>query len=659
MCRINGFWDFHENLRYDEKKVNESMRDTMIYGGPDDSGAFYAANAPGRLAFAHRRLSIIDLSSSGRQPMMANDYTIVFNGEIYNYAEIKAELLKKGHTFISSSDTEVILKSFIEWGRKAVDKFRGMWAFALWDAKNKILTLSRDRVGVKPLYWYYKDGLFMFSSELKAFHAHPAFDKKIDETSLALYLQYGYITAPRTIFQNTHKLEPGSFLTINSIRDISIFKYWSVEEHFLRGAQTETEFLTSGGEKMDEEAAADELEALLLESFNLRMVSDVPVGMFLSGGVDSSLLTALLSKNRSGGRTLKTFTIGFREKEYDEAADAKKVASFLGTTHTEAYCGPREAFDVIEKLPGIYDEPLGDVSTVPTYLVSKLARGEVKVSLSADGGDELFFGYGRYTMMLERICRFDSNPFLSLAAGALNYISPGAAYSIYKNILSPFLPRWNNFYDKFIKLKKVLNTRDKITQYDISNKYFMDDSLRDFGYDASSCAAGQLFKYDRALDKLNIAARMSCFDIKTYLPDDILVKIDRAAMSVALEGRDPFLDHKIIEYAARLPFCLKYKNGVQKYILKKILYRHVPRELIDRPKQGFGMPVYEWFRGELQSCYKERLAFDKIKREGVFDAAAVTRLLDDYLNGRGVNAHKLWFLFVFELWYEKYMNFKN
>jgi asparagine synthase (glutamine-hydrolysing) len=618
------------------------MRDTMTHGGPDDAGAFYSEG--GRLALTHRRLSIIDLSPLGHQPMIDENFTIVFNGEIYNYAEIKSELIARGYNFRSSSDTEVVLKAYREWGTDCVCKFRGMWAFALWDEKEKTLTLSRDRLGVKPLYWYYKDGLFMFSSELKAFHEHPAFDKKLDFKALSLYLQHGYIASPLSIFANTYKLEPGNFLKIDARRNIKKIEYWSPEKIFLDGFDARERGV------IDEERAADELEELLLESFKLRMVSDVPVGMFLSGGVDSSLLTALLAKDGGYG-ALKTFTIGFDEKEYDEAKWAKKVAEHLKTEHTELYCRPSDAFDIIAKLPLIYDEPLGDASAVPTYLVSKLARTKVKVSLSADGGDEQFCGYNRYFMINDRIAKFSNNPFLSIISGALDYVSAEAAYAVYDK-LSPILPRWNNFYDKFTKLKKVLKTKKKIAQYDLSNKYFLEEDIARLGIGNIS---SQLFKFDERFEKMNILDQMMYLDIKTYLPDDILVKVDRAAMSVALEGRDPFLDHKITEFAARLPLELKYKNGVSKYILKKILYRHVPRELVDRPKQGFGVPVYEWFRDELKGCYADHLAFDKIKREGIFDAGTVSALLDGYLNDRGVNAYKLWFLFVFELWYEKYM----
>lgn len=641
MCRICGVRDFHENINYDLKAVSEKMRDTMAHGGPDGAGVYYCA-ASG-VALGHRRLSIIDLSSSGHQPMKFKNYAAVYNGEIYNFASVKAELASYGRKFISNSDTEVLLQAYDEWGLSCVDKFRGMWAFALWDETQKTLTLSRDRFGVKPLYWYHKDGLFMFSSELKAFCAHPTFDKKLDYNAVSLYLQHGYIASPLSIFENTYKLEPGHFLKIDARGNIKKIEYWSAEKVF-------TEGIAARRQCAGEEAVAEELEALLLESFKLRMVSDVPVGMFLSGGVDSSLLTALLAKDMGGSR-LKTFTIGFKEKEYDEAGWAGRVAAHLGTEHTQLYCGPSDAFDIIPKLPQIYDEPLGDPSAVPTYLVSKLARTKVKVSLSADGGDEQFCGYSRYSMINERVAKFATNPFLGLISGALEYVSAQTAYSIYEKLPRP-LQRWNNFYDKFTKLKKVLKTKNKIAQYNLANKYFLEEDLARLGL---SKVESQLFKFGRGLEKMSLLDQMMYFDIKTYLPDDILVKVDRAAMSVALEGREPFLDHKIIEFAARLPIDLKYKNGVSKYILKKILYRHVPRKLADRPKQGFGVPVYEWFRDELKGCYREHLAFDKIKREGIFDAAEVSRLLGDYMNGRGVNAYKLWFLFVFELWYEKYM----
>lgn len=641
MCRITGFWDFNYRGDYDLEKVALSMRDTLIHGGPDDAGLYVEPKRG--LALAHRRLSILDLSPLGHQPMEFKNLVITYNGEIYNFKEIRAELEKEGYTFKSNSDTEVILKAFHRWGFDAVHKFRGMFAFAIWDKKEKNLILCRDRIGVKPLYWYYKDGLFMFASELKAFHKHPKFKKELDEKSLSLFLQYGYITSPYSIFKNTYKLEPGHFLVLYENRKLEKIKYWDVKEHYLKGFEERDKWL-----KRSEEELAEELETLLIESFKLRLVSDVPVGMFLSGGIDSSTVCALLTKE---GIKLKTFTIGFYEKEYNEAEYAKKVAQYLGTDHTELYCTPKEAFEIIPKLPEIYDEPFGDSSAIPTYLVSKLAKSKVKVSLSADGGDEQFCGYTRYWIVGDRIRKFSSLPFLPLFAKALDLISPDTALLVY-NALKPLLPKWTNFRDKYTKLRNVLkHSRNIKAQYDLSNKIFLDGDLERLGLKNPFPNHTDLI----ALESEDHLSYMMFYDLKTYLPDDILVKVDRATMSVALEGREPFLDHKIVEWTSKLPPELKYKNGVSKYLLRKVLYKYIPRELVERPKQGFGVPIYEWFKGELKNFYKEYLNPDKIKKEGLFDHVEVSRLLNDYLNNRGVNHNKLWLLFVFELWRERWM----
>jgi asparagine synthase (glutamine-hydrolysing) len=380
------------------------MRDTLVHGGPDDAGIFIDKDFP--VALGHRRLSILDLSSLGHQPMDFENLVITYNGEVYNFKEIRKELEKEGYKFISNSDTEVILKAFHRWGFSAVHKFRGMFASALWDKKDKRLILCRDRIGVKPLYYYYKNGLFMFASELKAFHKHPKFEKRLNLTGLSLYLKYGYIPAPYSIFENVYKLKPGHFLVLDQKGNIEEFPYWKVEDYFLKGKEEKDKWL-----KRSEEELAQELEEILTESFKLRLVSDVPVGMFLSGGIDSSTVCALLSKE---GIKLKTFTIGFYEKEYSEAGYAKKVAEYLGTEHTELYFTPKEAFEIIPKLPEIYDEPFGDSSAIPTYLVSRLARSQVKVSLSADGGDEQFCGYTRYWVISDRLSKRGCQLFRSV-----------------------------------------------------------------------------------------------------------------------------------------------------------------------------------------------------------------------------------------------------
>jgi asparagine synthase (glutamine-hydrolysing) len=641
MCRIVGFLDLNFRNSYSLEETIISMRDALLHGGPDDAGIFIDRDFP--LAFGHRRLSILDLSPLGHQPMEVENLVITYNGEVYNFREIRKELEDEGYKFSSNSDTEVILKAFHRWGFSAVHKFRGMFAFALWDKKDKKLILCRDRIGVKPLYYYYKSGLFMFASELKAFHKHPKFEKKLNLTGLWLYLKYGYIPAPYSIFENVYKLKPGHFLILDQRGNIEEFPYWRVEEYFLRGRREREKWL-----KRSEEDLAKELEEVLTESFKLRLVSDVPVGMFLSGGIDSSTVCALLSKE---GIKLKTFTIGFYEKEYNEAEYAKRVAEYLGTDHMELYCTQKEAFEIIPKLPEIYDEPFGDSSAIPTYLVSKLAKSQVKVSLSADGGDEQFCGYTRYWLILKRISKLSKVPFSNLFANVLGLIHPDLALKLY-NAFRPMLPKYTNFRDKYIRLRNVLKAKDFREHYDLAISYFLEEDLKLLGIEPSE--KKELNKWLLA-DGLAPLSSMMLLDLKTYLPDDILVKVDRATMNVALEGREPFLDHRIVEWTSQLAMEFKYKNGVSKSLLRKVLYKYIPKELVERPKQGFGVPIHEWFKKELRVLYMEYLNEERVKKEGLFNHLEVKRLLEHYLSDRGVNHNKLWLLFVFEMWREMWM----
>lgn len=638
MCRIAGFWDFNYRGNYGLEEVAIKMRDTLSHGGPDDAGLYVDKDMG--LALAHRRLSILDLSSLGHQPMEFENLVITYNGEVYNFKDIRKELEGLGYTFWSNSDTEVILKAFHRWGLSAVYKFRGMFAFALWDKREKKLILCRDRIGVKPLYYYYKDGLFIFGSELKAFHEHPKFQKQMDPFALALYLQYGYITSPYAIFKNTYKLEPGHFLLLDSKGEISFEKYWDVKDYFMKPKR----------DYLSEEELAEELEGLLTESFKLRLVSDVPVGIFLSGGIDSSTVCALLQKESS--KPLKTFTIGFYEKDYNEAGYAKKVAQHLGTDHTELYLTPKEAFEILFKLPEIYDEPFGDSSAIPTYLVSELARRYVKVSLSADGGDEQFCGYTRYWIVGKRIAKLSRVPFLGLFSYLLDLISPNLALKLY-NTFRPFLPKWTNFRDKYIKLRNVLKAKGISSQYDLSNKIFLPEDLHSLELPLKHIPSHSLKIEEEAY--FDTLSYMMFYDLKTYLPDDILVKVDRATMAVSLEGREPFLDHKILEFTSQIPAKLKYKDGKSKYILRKVLYKYVPKELVERPKMGFGVPVYEWFKGKLKPLYESYLSKERIRKAGIFNAEYINHLLRAYFEDKGVNHNKLWLLFVFELWRERWM----
>jgi len=644
MCRIVGFLDFNFKNDYDIEATVVSMRDTLIHGGPDDAG-LYIKKSKG-LALGHRRLSILDLSNLGHQPMSDDNgnLTITYNGEVYNFTEVREELKACGYNFKSNTDTEVVLKAYEQWGMDALHKFRGMWAFAIWDQRTEKLVLCRDRVGVKPLYYYFNNGLFIFASELKAFHKHPKFQKELDMNALSLYFQYGYIPSPHAIFKHTYKLEPGHYLELNNKGQIRKFRYWAIDDYYRNGINEREKWLARS-----ENAVADELETILTESFKLRMVSDVPVGVFLSGGVDSSLVTALLQ--RSSTKPLKTFTIGFHEKEFDEIPWANQVAKHLGTDHTDFYCTPKEAYDVIAKLPEFYDEPFGDSSAVPTYLVSKLAKRQVKASLSADGGDELFCGYPKYWMFdrgLKMINRLPGSIRQSVSF-CLNHINPSTVEKIYKNTKF-FLPKLVNIRDKYNKLRRVFRENLFSKQHTSFSSFFYEEDFDELGLLRPSSS---IFNLDLS-SRLNYADQMALSDFNTYLPDDLMVKVDRATMSVALEGRDPFLDHKILEYAAQLPSEFKYKNKTSKYILRKILYKYVPKKFIERPKHGFGMPVYLWFKNELKELYSEYLSHERIKKEGIFNPDYVRNLLTLYLNGKDVDHYKLWFIFSFQIWWEQW-----
>jgi len=645
MCRITGFLDLSYKDDYSLETTILQMRDISIHGGPDDGGIYLEPQ--NGLALGHRRLSILDLSPLGHQPMEFDNLVITYNGEVYNFREIRKELENLGYTFKSNTDTEVVLKAFHKWGIDAVHKFRGMFAFAIWDKKSKKLTLVRDRIGVKPLYWYYKDGLFMFSSELKAFHKHPKFKKELNLEALTLYLQYGYITAPLTIFENTYKLLPGHYLEIDSKGNIKIEPYWEIEKFLLEGLEEREKWI-----RKSEDELAQELEELLTESFKLRMIADVPVGIFLSGGIDSSLVTALLTKE---GYKLKTFTIGFHEKEYNEAHYAKKVAEYLGTEHTELYCTPKEAFEVIPKLPELYDEPFGDSSAIPTYLVSKLAKSQVKVSLSADGGDEQFCGYTRYIFIVDRIAKLAKIPFKNLLIKTLETIGVNKLYFFYRTFRF-ILPKYTNARDKITKLINTLKESEPMNLYDVSLKYFLPQDLGKL-LNVNIPTKSQLFKVDGAIYKYKTNPLMlfMYYDLKTYLPDDILVKVDRATMGVSLEGREPFLDHKILEWSLKLPVEFKYKNRKTKYLLRKILYKYLPKDLVERPKQGFGVPIYEWFKKDLKRLYIEYLDESKFKDLDIFNYKEIKNMLNQYLYEEGINHNKLWLLFVFQIWKEKWL----
>lgn len=634
MCGIVGLWEFGGSI---DTGLLESMRDTLGHRGPDDRGVY--VDPGGQVGLGHRRLSILDLTDAGHQPMSYDAVWAVHNGEIYNFREIRDRLAAKGYTFESNSDTEVILKGYREWGVKVVDSFRGMFATALWDSKERRLRLVRDRAGVKPLYYYRTPQRFVFASELRAIAHHPAFKRELDLDSLALYLKFGYVPAPRTIFRDVAKLEPGHILTVGPDGNVDDQTYWNVFDCYRR-----TENVSPA---VDEAAATDELERLLTESFKLRLVSDVPVGVFLSGGVDSSTVAALLQKE--SGSPISTFTIGFEDEAYDEAESAKKIADHLGTDHHELYLDPKLALDIIPRLPDIYDEPFGDASGIPTYLVSKFARDRVKVALSADGGDELFAGYQLHQNLSRAYRTFSRlGPFKKLLVG-MGGLSP------LKRLLDG---RVGGAEIKLEKLREVLAGRPTMSRFYYSARSIWSDTATRRLIKHDTDAFSNFLQPFSDLEGIvgNFTDFMRAADYRSYLPDDILVKVDRATMAVGLEGRDPFLDPGIVEYAAGLRHDFLVRGRESKYILKRILRKYVPRELVERPKKGFVVPLNLWLKNELRSLLTDYINERRIVRGGVFDWPTLRRELDNYLSGDAVDAGRLWFVLEFELWRERWLD---
>lgn len=633
MCGIVGFIDFSKRS---DNQTLKKMTDVLHHRGPDDSGYSFLDNTNYQIGLGHRRLSILDISKHGHQPMNFQKLKITYNGEVYNFQEIRKELEKYKYNFESDSDTEVILKAFHKWGPESVHKFNGMFAFTIYDETDQKVYIYRDRSGVKPLFWYWKDDLLLFSSELKSFHKNEKFEKKIDKNSLALYLQYGYILQPYSIFQHTRKLQAGHYLIIDlKTKEIEEKKYWDV-----------LDFYNKPKLDLSDKEAIDETEKLLRSAFEYRMVSDVPVGVFLSGGYDSSVVSAILQSHRTD--KLNTFTIGFNEKGFDESTHAKKVAEYLGTNHTEYYCTQKDAIEIIPKLSEIYDEPFGDSSVIPTILVSQMARKNVTVSLSADGGDEIFAGYGKYDTAIKYYNFFSKFPKLTLPfiSNVMDMVNP------------KYIPVYNQTYNyntRYEKVKNILKAHSTVSVMKYTSQKFTNSELSKL----LKCAHTSLmtnFEHNEFINDGNDSVNsMLAVDYQTYMVDDILTKVDRATMSVSLEGREPLLDYRIIEFAAQLPSHLKYRNGEKKWILKEITHKYLPKELMDRPKMGFGVPITEWFKDELEHYLMYYLNQDRLEKEGLFNSEEIIVLRDKYLNGDKENIHRLWFILMFEMWYEKWM----
>lgn len=627
-----------------ERDVRQ-MAIQIRHRGPDDSGVWIDPAAG--IGLGHVRLSIIDLSVAGHQPMCSASgrYVIAFNGEIYNHLTLRLGLAKIGSApdWRGHSDTETLLAGFDAWGIEAtVKRTVGMFAFAVWDREKRELTLVRDRVGEKPMYYGWQGHAFLFGSEVKGLKAHPAFTAGVDRGSVALLLRHNYIPAPYSIYQGIGKQLPGTLLTV-SLRDRTprVRHYWDLRTVVQAGNDSPFE-----GSPED---AVTALEDHLREAVRRQMMSDVPLGAFLSGGLDSSTIVALMQTQST--RPVRTFTIGFREDSYNEATHAKAVAEHLGTDHTELYVSPRDALDVIPKLPSLYCEPFADSSQVPTYLVSQLARRAVTVSLSGDAGDELFAGYNRYRLAQRLWTRFAPLPG-AMRVGLAHAIASLSAEA-WTDILRPFRPLLPKAVvrtltgERVLKGAAVLGARTPASLYRTLVSHWLSPEEIVIGGREHPTV---LDEPARQPQSDHFVHQMMALDLLTYLPDDILVKVDRAAMAVSLETRVPFLDHEVVEFAWRLPLDYKLRNGVGKWPLRQVLYKYVPPALVDRPKMGFGIPIDSWLRGPLREWGEDLLDESRLRRESFFHPEPIRRMWLDHLSGKRNMQYQLWDVLMFQAW---------
>lgn len=642
MCGLTGYlgrggWAAGERADETLGRMAEAIRSR----GPDDLGSWNDEAAG--VGLAHRRLSIIDLSPAGHQPMSSASgrHVIVFNGEIYNHEDLRGELESSGRApeWRGRSDTETLLAGFDTWGiEDTVKRAVGMFAFAVWDRRDRVLTLGRDRLGEKPLYYgWFGDGdaaCLLFGSELKALRAHPRFEAEVDRGALRLFLRHNYVPAPYSIYREVRKLPPGCLMTVGLGRPGEPREYWSMTDAAERGARDPS--------RGDPERIVDELETLLSDAVGRQMMADVPLGAFLSGGVDSSTVVALMQARSS--RPVRTFTIGFNEERYDEAKHAKAVAEHLGTDHTELHVTPERAMAVIPRLPAMYDEPFADSSQIPTFLVSELARRHVTVSLSGDAGDELFCGYTRYLTAsgIWRRLSLVPRPLRTLAGKGILAIPPATW-----DRLGGLVGMRGRVGDKLHKGASALASASVDDLYTRFISHWENPSaVVPGGAEPPTRITGNRPE----LRGLNPVERMMALDAVSYLPDDILVKVDRAAMSVGLETRVPFLDHRVVEFAWRLPPEMKFRDGQGKWALRRVLDRHVPRRLIERPKMGFGIPLDSWLRGPLRDWAEGLLNETRLRSDGYFDPVPVRAKWAEHLSGRRNWAYHLWDVLMFQAW---------
>jgi len=629
MCGLSGFLD--SNLGRDGEATLHAMADRLAHRGPDDSGVWLDAEAG--IGFSHRRLAIVDLSAAGHQPMRSTRgrFTLVWNGEIYNHHALRRVLESEGEAphWRGHSDTETLLACFESWGVvETLKQAVGMFAIALWDAEEKKLLLARDRLGEKPLYYGWLNGAFLFGSELKALKAHPRFEADINRAALGDLLRRQYIGGPASIYQGIAKLQPGAVLTVSlTEREPVITPFWSVAESASIGKAT-----PFSGSDLE---AVNALEMLLSDSIALQMMADVPVGAFLSGGIDSSVIVALMQKQAT--RPIRTFTIGFEEDAFNEAPFAAEVARHIGTDHTEMQISSRDALDVIPLLPTLYDEPLADISQVPTYLVSKLARSQVTVSLSGDAGDELFGGYNTYGMA-EKFFTLNKAlplPVRQMLGFGMNGVAPIAG-----------LTGQSALARRMRLAAGVVSASTPQAMVERLLGHWSGQSVPVLGLNGEAGSAPDAFE----TLPLSDIERMIARDMTAYLPDDILAKVDRASMGVSLESRVPMLDHRLVEFALTLPMHLRRREGVGKWILREVLYRHVPRAMVERPKKGFGVPLAAWLRGPLRDWASDLLDPVALRRDGLFEDRAIASAWSEHVSGRRDRHNDVWPVLVATQW---------
>jgi asparagine synthase (glutamine-hydrolysing) len=656
MCGLAGYLGLNLRDESNAAMLLVNMGAAIKSRGPDSADVW--CNVDVGIGLSHRRLAVVELSPAGAQPMHSADnrYAIVFNGEIYNHLDIRAELEMQHSAPLwrGQSDTETLLAAIQAWGiDDTVRRLIGMFAFALWDKQSLTLHLARDRLGEKPLYYGWQGAgtqrVFLFGSELKALKAHPSFNAAIDRGALCLLLRHNCIPAPYSIYQGIAKLDPGCLLTVSLSQPLpAVSKYWDAVE--VARASVANPFTGTA------EQAVDALEILAKDAVRQQMMADVPLGAFLSGGVDSSTVVALMQAQSS--RPVKTFTIGFNEEGYNEAVHAKAVAKHLGTNHTELYVTPEQAMGVIPKLPSLYCEPFADSSQIPTFLVSQLARQHVTVSLSGDAGDELFAGYNRYqlTAQMWRKLSLLPAPLRSGVASAIKAVSPSAWSNLAAWIPGAKKhPALANLGDKLHKGAGVIASRTVdelylglVSQIQNPSSWVKDETGLGHAMEPPTRLTGNRPN----LTGLNDVERMMALDAVSYLPDDILCKVDRAGMGVSLEGRVPFLDHRVYEFAWSLPLDYKLRDGQTKWPLRQVLYRYVPKELIERPKMGFGIPIHDWLRGPLREWCEALINAERLVKEGYFYPAPIRAMWTEHLSGKKNWAHQLWSVLMFQAWLE-------